>query len=140
MAGVGARCVYGFPAVTRQAPTDERGHPFPTAFYLTCPHLVKQIDRLEAAGGVVRFEAEVAADPELADSLDRSNERHAQIDDRGSAIAANTDPRRLKCLHAHAAFQLAAGDHPIGAQVLREAAPRWCDDGRCASLVPAPVD
>ncbi|MCZ4496714.1 MAG: hypothetical protein JWM25_1297 [Thermoleophilia bacterium] len=140
MAGVGARCVYGYPAVTQQAPTDERGHPFPTAFYLTCPHLVKQIDRLESAGGVVRHEQRVAEDPELAASLDRSNARHALIDDRGAAIAANTDPRRLKCLHAHAAFELAAGDHPLGADVLREAAPRWCDDGRCASFLVEPAN
>jgi hypothetical protein len=136
MAGVGARCAFGLPAVTRQAPVDDHGRPFPTAFYLTCPHLVKQIDRLEAAGGVRRYEQRMAADPDLRAATDRANERHQAIDARGANIAASSDPAHLKCLHAHAAFALAAGDHPLGAQVLAEAAPRWCDDGRCGSLAP----
>lgn len=134
MAGVGARCVFGLPAVTRQAPTDDEGHPFPTAFYLTCPHLVKQVDRLEAAGGVRRYEELMASDPDLHEATMRSHERHQQVDDRGANIAASSDPERLKCLHAHAAFELAMGDHPLGQRVLAEAAPRWCDDARCVSL------
>lgn len=140
MAGVGARCVYGFPAATRQAPTDEDGHPFPTAFYLTCPHLVKRIDQLEAGGGVKAAEQAISEDPELHAATMRSHARHAALDDRGFNIAASSDPERLKCLHAHAAFQLAMGDHPLGAQVLRDAAPRWCDDARCASLATPPVE
>lgn len=139
MAGVGARCVYGFPAATRQAPTDENGRPFPTAFYLTCPHLVKQIDRLEAAGGVRAAEQAIAEDPALHAATMASHARHAALDERGHNIAASSDPERLKCLHAHAAFELAMGDHPLGARVLQDAAPRWCDDARCASLAPAPA-
>jgi hypothetical protein len=134
MAGVGARCVFGFPAATHQAPTDDAGHPFPTAFYLTCPHLVKQIDRLEAAGGVRAAEQAIADDPELHAATMASHKRHAQVDDRGANIAASSDPERLKCLHAHAAFELAMGDHPLGQRVLADAAPRWCDDARCSSL------
>jgi hypothetical protein len=134
MAGVGARCVFGLPAVTHQAPIDDQGKPFPTAFYLTCPHLVKQIDRLEAAGGVRRYEELMASDPELHAATMASHARHQQVDDRGANIAASSDPERLKCLHAHAAFELAAGDHPLGKRVLAEAAPRWCDDARCVSL------
>lgn len=136
MAGIGARCAFGLPAVTRQAPTDDRGRPFPTAYYLTCPHLVKRIDRLEAAGGVRRYEELLASDANLRAATDRANARHQLIDDRGANIAASSDPARLKCLHAHAAFALADGDHPLGARVLAEAAPRWCDDARCVSLAP----
>lgn len=134
MSGVGARCVYGLPAVTRQAPTDDAGRPFPTAFYLTCPHLVKQVDRLESAGGVRRYETMLADDDELRAATDAAHARHRAIDDRGANIAAATDPTRLKCLHAHAAFALAAGNHPLGDRVLAEAAPRWCDDARCISF------
>ena len=137
MAGVGARCVFGYPAATHQAPRDEDGHPFPTAYYLTCPHLVKQIDRLESTGGVRRYEALVAEDPRLRATLDAANARHSALDGRGHDIAASSTPGLLKCLHAHAAFQLSAGDHPIGAAVLAEAAPRWCDDARCATWDPA---
>jgi hypothetical protein len=133
MAGVGARCPYGLPAVTHQAPHDDRGAPFPTAHYLTCPHLVRRIDRIEAAGGVRRHEQRMAADPELTAATERAHAVHARIDDRGARIAGAGDPQRLKCLHAHAAFALAQGDHPLGAEVLREAGQRWCDDGRCVT-------
>jgi hypothetical protein len=134
MDAVAARCVFGLPAVTHQAPVDQDGRPFPTAFYLTCPHLVKQIDRLEAAGGVRRYEQLLQDDPELHAATMSSHARHVALDDRGSNIAASSDPERLKCLHAHAAFELAMGDHPLGRRVLAEAAPRWCDDARCSSL------
>lgn len=134
MAGVAARCAFGFPAVTRQAPTDDSGRPFPTACYLTCPWLVRQVDRLEAGGGVRRYEQLLQEDPELHAATMRSHERHAALDGRGANIAASSDPERLKCLHAHAAFELAHGEHPLGAKVLAEAAPRWCDDARCTSL------
>ncbi len=137
MAGVAARCVFGFPAATHQAPTDDAGRPFPTGFYLTCPHLVKQVDRLEAAGGVKRYEALLEADQQLREATMRAHERHAAVDDRGANIAASSNPLHPKCLHAHAAFELAMGDHPLGARVLAEAEPRWCDDARCTSLADA---
>lgn len=138
-ASVAVRCPFGLPAVTRQHPRDDAGHPFPTGFYLTCPHLVRQIDRLEAAGGVKRHEARLADDPELAAATAAANARHAELDRRGVAIAASGDPAHLKCLHAHAAFALADGDHPLGEQIVREAAPRWCSDARCRGLVPDPT-
>ena len=33
------RCPFGLPAVTEQAPFDAARTPFPTQFWLTCPHL-----------------------------------------------------------------------------------------------------
>ena len=137
-AGTAVRCPFGVPAVTRQTPRDATGAPFPTAFYLTCPHLVLQIDRVEAAGGVRRYEAAMAADPQLrADTL-TAHARHAALDDRGANIAASTNPDRLKCLHAHAAFALAEGEHPLGSMVLREVGSRWCDNGRCRTRTDLP--
>ena len=76
----------------------------------------------------------VTSDPELHESTMASHARHQAIDDRGANIAASSDPERLKCLHAHAAFELSMGDHPLVRRVLAEAAPRWCDDARCVSL------
>lgn len=134
MDGVAARCVHDLPAVTHQAPMDADGRPFPTGYYLTCPHLVRQIDRIESAGGVRRFEARMAEDPGLRAATMAAHARHALLDDRGARIAAASDPDRLKCLHAHAAFALADGGHPLGSEVLAEAAPRWCDDARCLAF------
>ena len=52
---VAMRCPFGLPAVTEQLPYDHEGGPFPTTYYLTCPHLVAAVARLEAAGGVERW-------------------------------------------------------------------------------------
>ena len=62
---VAVRCPFGRPAVTEQAPFDNAGEPFPTTFWLTCPHLVAAVSRLEAAGGVDRWSRAAADDPEL---------------------------------------------------------------------------
>src|SRR3712207_4348457 len=70
---VAYRCPFGRPAVTEQAPYDGRGEPFPTTYYLTCPHLVAAVSRLEAAGGVGRWSAEVARDARLAESVERAS-------------------------------------------------------------------
>src|SRR5881275_3542252 len=70
---VAVRCPFGLPAVTEQAPFDRAGTPFPTQFWLTCPHLGTALARVEAAGGVERWSATAAADPELRRSLERGN-------------------------------------------------------------------
>jgi hypothetical protein len=135
LAGIAARCPFGLPAVTRQAPTDERGRPFPTAYYVTCPHLVRQVDRLESDGGVRRFEQALEGDEGLRAATAAAHRTHATLDDRGSGIAGSpVDSSRLKCLHAHAGFALAGHDHPLGQQVLREAAPAWCSTARCLAF------
>ena len=69
---VAVRCPFGRPAVTEQTPFDEDGRPFPTQFYVTCPFLVAQISRLEAAGGVETWSRAAEADPELRASLERA--------------------------------------------------------------------
>src|SRR5204862_4456289 len=71
---VAVRCPFGRPAVTEQAAFDDSGEPFPTTFWLTCPHLVAAVSRLEAAGGVERWWRGVAGDRELRTSLARANE------------------------------------------------------------------
>src|SRR5512143_1306257 len=76
---VAVRCPWGLPAVTEQAPFDERGEPFPTTYYVTCPHLVAAIARLEAAGGVERWSQAAREDDALAASLERANEEQRRL-------------------------------------------------------------
>src|ERR687896_1501650 len=76
---VAVRCPWGTPAVTEQEPYDEAGEPFPTTYYLTCPHLVAAVARLEAAGGVERWSGEVERDPELADDLERATAEQRRL-------------------------------------------------------------
>jgi uncharacterized protein len=140
------RCPHGLPAVTEQHPYDRDGKPFPTTYYLTCRYLVAAIARLEAEGGVERWSAAVAEDPELAGSLTRANEEQRHIrrelagpDDKpdGGAslelgIGGSGSPLHLKCLHAHAAFALAHPEYELGRRILAEVEPLW-PPGRCCS-------
>ncbi len=131
LAGIAVRCPFGHPAVTEQHPVDDEGRPFPTGHYLTCPHLVSRIDRIEADGGVGRMEQLMATDAGLAAQVDAAHDAHrARF---GHDIAGSGDRSRLKCLHAHAAVELAMGGNPVGARVLDEAAPHWCSDHRCGA-------
>jgi len=134
LGGIAARCVFGFPAVTKQLPFDEQGRPFPTAYYVTCPHLTRQIDRIESDGGVRRFESKLIDDERLMAATTAANAVHAAIDGRGQRIAASGEAGHLKCLHAHVGFRLAGHEHPVGDEVLREAAPTWCSSAKCAAV------
>jgi hypothetical protein len=140
------RCPFGRPAVTEQEPYDEHGMPFPTTFYLTCPHLVAEVSRKEAAGGVERWSVAVAADASLRADLHAATERQARIrrelagDRRGrddgasldSGIGGSRRPQQLKCLHAHVAFALANPGYDLGARVFEDLAQPW-PDARCCS-------
>ena len=142
---VAARCPHGAPAVTEQAPYDAGGEPFPTTYYLTCPQLVAAIARLEAAGGVERWSEELEHDPELAAGLERTTAEQRRIRtelaaghvgrDGGSSlglgIGGSANPRRLKCLHAHAAYALARPGYPLGERILAEVEPLWPEHGCC---------
>jgi hypothetical protein len=133
------RCPFGRPAVTEQEPYDENGEPFPTTYYLTCPHLVAAVSRLEAAGGVERWSERAAAEPALGESLERAGREQRKIrrtlaggqtgSDGGSSlglgIAGSSKPLRLKCLHAHAAFALARPGYLLGEEIVRELDPLW---------------
>lgn len=143
---VAVRCPYRAPAVTEQFAYDEEGEPFPTTYYVTCRHLVAAIARLEAAGGVERWSAEVTRDPALARSLELGNEEQRMLrrtlvrsrpgSDGGASLelgigGAGPGAAGLKCLHAHAAFALARPGYELGERILAEVEERWCPDGRC---------
>ncbi len=139
------RCPYGFPAVTEQSPYDAAGAPFPTTYYLTCPHLVAAVSRLEADGGGERWSARVRADQELAESLARATAEQRRIRkqlagaavgrDEGASlalgIAGAARPEQLKCLHAHVAFALARPGYELGDRIVAEIGRLWPD--RCCS-------
>jgi hypothetical protein len=140
------RCPSGLPAVTEQEPYDQNGEPFPTTYYVTCPHLVAAIARIEAAGGVERWSRAASDDRALAASLVDATEeqRHLRRDLAGDARAADGGasldlgiggsraPGHLKCLHAHAAFALARPGYALGERILAEVEQLWPSDGCCS--------
>jgi len=141
------RCPWGMPAVTEQDPYDDAGAPFPTTYYLTCRHLIAAVSRVEAAGGVERWSAAVAADPALAGALERATAEQRTVRRElaggrtgadggaslGSGIGGSRNPSQLKCLHAHVAYALVHPGHLVGEGVLGELPDRWPRD-RCCSI------
>jgi uncharacterized protein len=124
---VAVRCPFGRPAVTEQTPFDNAGEPFPTTFWLTCPHLVAAVSRLEAAGGVERWSRAAAEDPVLRASLASANDEQRRLRpelDLGIG-GARAGAGSLKCLHAHAAFALARPGYELGDRIVAELDPLW---------------
>jgi hypothetical protein len=140
------RCPWEFPAVTEQEPYDPAGEPFPTTYYLTCPHLVAAVARLEAGGGVERWSEEATRDNGLRQSLALATERQRALRrqlargrtgrDGGASlelgIGGARNPERLKCLHAHVAFAFAEPGYDLGVRILAELEPLWPDRCCCA--------
>ncbi|MCB0882396.1 MAG: DUF501 domain-containing protein [Thermoleophilia bacterium] len=105
---VAVRCPHGGPAVLENAPRDLRGRPFPTRYWLACRALHDAVSRLESTGAIT----ELRDDPGMAPHIRDANERHAALHG-GAHVSGVADPDRVKCLHAHAAFGLAAGGGPL---------------------------
>lgn len=137
-----ARCSYGFPVCIATAPTLGPGEPFPTLYYLTCPHLVELVGGLESSGAVEEWRSRLAADEALASAMLRADEeyRAARAAEGGGVdpvpgvgIAGQRDPLAVKCLHAHVAAYLGGMSDPIGAAVVdrpgAECADRRCEEG-----------
>jgi hypothetical protein len=124
---VSVRCPHGGPAVIRNAPRDVRGDPFPTRQWLCCRALAHAVSRLESEGGVRRLEE----DPGMGTALAEVQARHAALH-AGHAVAGAGDPARVKCLHAHLAFDLADGEGRIAEWILRRAGATWPADRCCA--------
>ncbi|MGB2875163.1 MAG: DUF501 domain-containing protein [Gaiellaceae bacterium] len=123
---VAVRCPFGRPAVTEQAPFDESGEPFPTTYYLTCPHLVAALARIEAGGGVERWSRLAREDPELRASAERGREDQRRLrPELPGGIGGQTRTAGLKCLHAHAAFALARPGYELGERILVELEQLW---------------
>jgi uncharacterized protein len=126
------RCPYGRPAVTEQNAFDEFEEPFPTTFWITCPHLAAEIARLESAGGVERWSRRSTEDRELAESLERANEEQRRLrPELAGGIGGATRTGSLKCLHAHAAFALARPGYTLGDRILAEVEQLFPHDGCC---------
>ena len=143
------RCPYGRPAVTEQAPYDDHGSPFPTTYYLTCPHLVAAVARLEAAGGVEHWSRAAEEDAELHASLEDATEEQRRIRrelagkerglDGGASlelgIGGSRNPAELKCLHAHVAYALARRGYALGERILEELAEPWSSSQCCSEAL-----
>ncbi len=144
LAGVAARCPYGAPAVVEQDSYLPGGEPFPTTYYLTCPHAVAAVSALEHAGGVEQYRRLAEDDDVLGRSYrdgaecQRRLRRPAPVMLDGGAslalgIGGTARDGAIKCLHAHAAFALAQPGYLLGDSVLADAAPVFPTGGCCSA-------
>jgi hypothetical protein len=125
---VAVRCPFGKPAVAEQEPFDADGRPFPTQYYVTCPHLVAAISRVEAAGGVERWTRAAEDDESLAESLASAQAKQRRLrPEIDAGIGGSTRSGSLKCLHAHAGFALAQPGYELGERILGEIPSLWPD-------------
>ena len=119
-------------------PRLDDGTPFPTLFYLTCPHATAACSRLESAGVMRDMQGRLSTEPELAAHYAKAHadylSRRKQIEDvpEISEISAGGMPDRVKCLHVQLAHALAAGPgvNPLGDDV-RAAVEPWWQGGPC---------
>jgi hypothetical protein len=138
-----SRCAFGRPRVIAMASRLEDGAPFPTAFWLTCPHLSEAVAALESAGATAEWTLRIAADTRLATAALSADAayRAARAAEGGGGdacpdvgVAGQADPLVVKCLHARLAARLAGIDDPVGEGVIAEleAGPGTeCGDDRC---------
>jgi len=69
------RCSHGYPQVLRVRPLID-GKPFPTLYWLSCPHLVGDVDRLEADDWIDRLERRMSDDPWLQAVMNEAHRRY----------------------------------------------------------------
>jgi len=137
---VAHRCPCGSPDVVETSPRLDDGTPFPTLFYLTCPHATAACSRLESAGVMRDMQDRLSTDPALADRyldahLDYLKRREAvEPVPEIEGVSAGGMPDRVKCLHVHLAHALAAGPgvNPFGDEV-RDAVEPWWRGGPCVT-------
>jgi hypothetical protein len=137
------RCKYGFPQAYAQYPVTRSISS--GMIRLSCPHLVKAVDELEAEGGLDYFDAKLLEEPAdgvLRTSFNETNQAWISIrkdtvseSDRkyvdtylgtegaenfmeSGIIGCTIGKIQVKCLHAHIADDLMRGSNQIGAQAL----------------------
>ncbi len=125
------RCDFGRPLVILSLLKLGRKSYFSNLFWLSCPWLVKEISRWEAAGWIKKFQERLNEDEVFARAFSFSQSIFYQFkahlielepelppsikDDllrRG--IGGVSDWKKVKCLHAHYANWLVFGVNPIG--------------------------
>ena len=133
VAGVSYRCRCGWPAVVATRPRLSDGTPFPTTYYLTCPHAVAACSRMEANGVMTQMSRRLGEDPALAERYAAAH--RAYLADRRrlgdvpeiDGVSAGGMADRVKCLHALVGHALAAGPgvNPLGDEAVQMIGDFW---------------
>lgn len=120
------RCRFGHPMAVASFPII-RGEPFPTMFWLTCPHLIKACGKLESALYHKLIETEIENSEKLKLEQKSAHEKMVEIRKKvtealgmvmdpsvlKSGIAGAKKYTHVKCLHAHLAAGFAGIESPV---------------------------
>ena len=136
---VAKRCRWGYPQVIMCYPLN-KGRPFPTLYWLTCPYLNKHVGELESKGKIEEFGRLALHDPDFGEELRQAHREYASerfsllgvgvrkhLEERfpsylevirSRGIGGVVESCGVKCLHAHLAYYLVGGRTPVGRAVV----------------------
>ncbi|MFW6022519.1 MAG: DUF501 domain-containing protein [Halanaerobiaceae bacterium] len=132
-------CPFQNPAVLRTIPYSIDYGIFPTMYWLSCPHLVREVSKLEDEGLVKKISRKLKNIPELQEEMKKAHQDYARkreelltvknrsklkIKSEGmykviieSGVGGIIEKEGVKCLHTHLADFLVAGENPVGRMV-----------------------
>lgn len=154
---VAVRCPFDWPAVLLNEAANPAGEPNPNLYYISCPHLRREIARLEDTGFAGSLEEILRSDEDLASDLKKAQEEHRRewmraakdakawqsaglavmlkrTGNHAPNIAATRDDLSIKCLHAHMAWFLVHPDYRLGKIIAARLRQIWCSDETCRRL------
>lgn len=133
---VARRCQHGRPLVILTLPFEREGGPVPPLLWLSCPHLVREVSRMEGDGAARMFKEALEPGGDHAreralflEEEERFGKAQAGLAEAyGPGLAWRSEnkgvaggrPGAVKCLHAHLAYRLASGRGVIGGWCLEK--------------------
>lgn len=142
------RCIFGYPQVIKCAP-DIKNKPFPTLYWLTCPYINKQIDKLENKGMIRDISNIISNDNNLKKKYIEITEKYIKEridffyelfpDKKINSILENTGiggirnwkhELNIKCIHLHFAYYMVNSDEVVG-NIIRYYVDLTCKNNFC---------
>ncbi|KAF2955721.1 DUF501 domain-containing protein [Marinitoga sp. 38H-ov] len=141
------RCSFGKPIVIKSYPMKD-GKPFPTLYWLTCPHLIKEVGKLESLGKIKDWENEIKINDKLREEylkahLEEKSERNSLLKNepnwvnerlKNIGIGGISNFESIKCLHLQLASFLGGTNNPIGERVWGIIEKKECENCICCIL------
>ncbi|GAB6188980.1 DUF501 domain-containing protein [Marinitoga arctica] len=141
------RCSFGEPQVIESYPIKDN-KPFPTLYWLTCPHLIKEVGKLESIGKIKEWEEELKNNKELKEEyikahFEEKEKRNGLLTDEADwikkrleniGIGGISNFETIKCLHLQLASYLGGTKNPIGERVWKNIEKKECENCICCLL------
>ncbi|SHE59511.1 hypothetical protein SAMN02745164_00756 [Marinitoga hydrogenitolerans DSM 16785] len=141
------RCSFGIPQVIESYPI-KRDKPFPTLYWLTCPHLIKEVGKLESRGKIKEWENELKNNENLKKEyknahLEERKKRNKLLNNEplwvkkrleNIGIGGISNFESIKCFHLQLASYLGGTKNPIGERVWNILEKKECENCICCLL------